>query len=241
VRAEARHQLKTDKFRGATIDAAERTVHWTVEHQSKLIVAAAVVVIVVAAALGGWYYLIKQDEKASVDFGKATQTMETPLRPAGMPPQPDNPSFASSKERATEAHKQFQAIIDKYPHTRAADFSHYYLGVTSADLGDSAAAERELKDVAGYHNEDLSSLAKMALASIYRSTNRRKEAVDIYQQLINKPTQMVSKGAAEIELAQTYQAAGMTADAKKQYEQISKEAPQSAAAQIASNKLAELK
>jgi tetratricopeptide (TPR) repeat protein len=241
VRAEARHQLKTDKFRGATIDAAERTVHWTVEHQSKLIVAAAVVVIVVAAALGGWYYLIKQDEKASVDFGKATQTMETPLRPAGMPSQPDNPSFASSKERATEAHKQFQAIIDKYPHTRAADFSHYYLGVTSADLGDSAAAERELKDVAGYHNEDLSSLAKMALASIYRSTNRRKEAVDIYQQLINKPTQMVSKGAAEIELAQTYQAAGMTADAKKQYEQISKEAPQSAAAQIASNKLAELK
>jgi len=241
VRAEARHQLKTDKFRGATIDAAERTVHWTVEHQSKLIVAAVVVVIVVAAALGGWYYLIKQDEKASVDFGKATQTMETPLRPAGMPPQPDNPSFASSKERATEAHKQFQAIVDKYPHTRAADFSHYYLGVTSADLGNSAAAERELKDVAGYHNEDLSSLAKMALASIYRSTNRRKEAVDIYQQLIKKPTQMVSKGAAEIELAQTYQAAGLTADAKKQYEQISKEAPQSAAAQIASNKLAELK
>jgi lipopolysaccharide biosynthesis regulator YciM len=113
--------------------------------------------------------------------------------------------------------------------------------VTSADLGDSAAAERELKDVAGYHNEDLSSLAKMALASVYRSTNRRKEAVDIYQQLIKKPTQMVSKGAAEIELAQTYQAAGLTADAKKQYEQISKEAPQSAAAQIASNKLAELK
>ena len=241
MRAEARHQLKTDKFRGATIDAAERTVHWTVEHQSKLIVAAVVVVIVVAAALGGWYYLIKQDEKASVDFGKATQTMDTPLRPADAPPQPDSPSFASSKERATEAHKQFQAIVDKYPHTRAADFSHYYLGVTSADLGDSAAAERELKDVAGYHNEDLSSLAKMALASIYRSTNRRKEAVDIYQQLINKPTQMVSKGAAEIELAQTYQAAGMTADARKQYEQISKEAPQSAAAQIASNKLAELK
>jgi tetratricopeptide (TPR) repeat protein len=241
VRAEARHQLKTDKFRGATIDAAERTVHWTVEHQSKLIVATVVVVIVVAAALGGWYYLIKQDEKASVDFGKATQTMDTPLRPADAPPQPDSPSFASSKERATEAHKQFQAIVDKYPHTRAADFSHYYLGVTSADLGDSAAAERELKDVAGYHNEDLSSLAKMALASVYRSTNRRKEAVDIYQQLINKPTQMVSKGAAEIELAQTYQAAGMTADARKQYEQISKEAPQSAAAQIASNKLAELK
>ena len=241
MRAETRHQLKTDKFRGATIDAAERTVHWTVEHQSKLIVAAVVVVIVVAAVLGGWYYLVKQDEKASVDFGKATQAMETPVRPAETPAQPDSPSFASSKDRATEAHKRFQAIVDKYPHSRASDFSHYYLGVTSADLGDYAAAERELKSVAGYHNEDLSSLARMALASIYRNSNRRNEAVDIYQQLINKPTQMVSKGAAEIELAQTYQAAGMTSDAKKKYEQISKEAPQSAAAQIASNKLAELK
>jgi predicted negative regulator of RcsB-dependent stress response len=241
VRAETRHQLKTDKFRGATIEAAERTVHWTVEHQSKLIVAAAVLVIVVAAVLGGWYYLVKQDEKASVEFGKATQAMETPVRPAGMPAQPDSPSFASSKERATEAHKQFQAIVDKYPHTRAADFSRYFLGVTSADLGDHAAAERELKAVAGYHNEDLSSLAKMALASIYRNTNRRKEALGIYQHLINKPTKMVSKAAAEIELAQTYQAAGMTSDAKKQYEQISKEAPQSAAAQIASSKLQELK
>src|SRR5205814_8569406 len=133
-------------------------------------VAAVVVVIVVAAALGGWYYLIKQDEKASVDFGKATQTMDTPLRPADAPPQPDSPSFASSKERATEAHKQFQAIVDKYPHTRAADFSRYFLGVTSASLGGYSAAERVLKTVACYYNPDLYALAKMAIASVYLMT-----------------------------------------------------------------------
>jgi len=241
VRAEARRQLKQDRFRGATIQVAENTVHWTVEHQNKLIVVAAVLVVVVAAALGSWYYLERQDDKASVDFGKAVEALDTPVRPAGMPAQPDYQSFASSKERATEAHKQFQAVVDKYPHTHAADLSRYFLGVTAASLGDNAAAERELKSVAGYYNQDLSALAKLALASVYRNTNRTKDAVDLYKQLMDKPTRTVGKSAAEIELAETYQAAGMTPDAKKLYEQVQKEAPQTEAAQLASTKLQEMK
>jgi predicted negative regulator of RcsB-dependent stress response len=241
LRAETRHQLKQDKFSRTTIQVAEKTVHWTVDHKNKLIVAVVVIVALAAAALGTWYYLERQDEKASADFGKATLVLDTPVRPAGMPPQPEYPSYASSKERAADARKQFQAVIDKYPHTRAADFSHYFLGVTAASVGDNATAERELKTVAGYHNEDLSALAKLALAGVYRNTNRTKDAIDVYKQLIDKPTRTVGKTAAEMELAQTYEVAGLKAEAKKQYEQIQKDAPQSQAAQLASAKLQELK
>jgi predicted negative regulator of RcsB-dependent stress response len=241
VRAETRHQLKQDRFSRTTMQVAEQTVHWTVEHQNKLVAAAMVLVLVIAAAVGSWYYLDQQDDKASVDFGKAVQTLDTPVRPAGMPAQPDNPSFASSQERATEAHKQFQAIVDKYAHTRSADFSRYFLGVTSSTLGDNAAAERQLKAVAESHNSDLSALAKLALASVYRNTNRTKDAVDLYKQLMDKPSETVGKLAAEIQLAETYQAAGMTADAKKQYEQVQKDDPKSPAAQLAGEKLQELK
>lgn len=241
MRAETRRQLKTDRFSQATIQAAEQTVHWTVEHRNKLVTAAIVTVVVVSAVLGGWYFLERQDERASVDFSKAVLTMNSPVRPAGMPAQPEYPSFASAKERATEAHKEFQAIGDKYPHTRSADFARYFLGVTSADLGDYGAAERELKTVAGYYNSDLSSLAKLALASVYRNTNRSKDALEIYKQLIAKPTRTVGKSTAEVQLAETYEGAGMTAEAKKQYEQIQKESPQSEAAQLASAKLQELK
>ena len=241
MRAETRRQLKTDRFSKVTIQAAEQTVHWTVEHRSKLIVAAIIVVVVVSLALGGWYYLEQQDEKASVDFSKAVQTMELPIRPAGMPPQPDYPSFGSAKERATEAHKQFQDVVNKYPHTHASDFAHYFMGVTSSDLGDNVAAERELNTVAGYHNANLSALAKLALASVYLNTSRSKDAIDLYKQLIASPTQTVSKPAAEVQLAEAYQSAGMTVDAKKQYEAIQKEAPQSEAAQLASAKLQEMK
>jgi predicted negative regulator of RcsB-dependent stress response len=241
VRAETRHQIKQDKFSRTTLQVAEQTVHWTVEHKSKLIAIAVAVVVAVVAVLGGWYYLDQQDDKASVDFGKAVQTLDTPVRPAGMPAQPDYPSFASSQERATAAHKQFQAIVDKYPHTRSADFSRYFLGVTSASLGDNVAAERELKTVADSSNSNVSTLAKMALASVYRNTNRTKDAVDLYKQLIAKPSETVGKTSAEVQLAETYQAAGMNSDAKTLYQQIQKEDARSPAAQLAGEKLQELK
>jgi tetratricopeptide (TPR) repeat protein len=241
VRAEVRHQLKQDKFSRTTLEVAGKTVHWTVEHKNKLIAATAVVVVVVLAGLGSWYYLEQQDERASVDFGKGTRVLETPLRPPDATAQPDYPSFASAEERASEARKQFQAILRNYPHTHAADFARYFVGVTSATLGDPQTAERELKAVSSYYDKDLAALGKLALASVYRNQGRTADALALYKQLIEKPTRTVSKSAAEFEIAETYQEAGKTADAKKQYQQLQKEDPQSAAAQLASAKLEQLK
>ena len=241
MRAQTRHQLKQDRFRGATIGAAEATVHWSVEHKTKLAIAAIVIVIVVAGAIGGWYYINNQDEKASADLSRAVRTLDTPVRPPGVPAQPDSPSFASSQERATEARKQFQTIVEKYPHTRSGDFARYFFGLTSAQLGDNATAERELRRVASTHNDDLSALAKFALASVYRNLNRNKEAIDIYKKLIDKPTRTVGKVTARLELAATYQADNQPAEAKRLYEQVQKENPSSEASQIASARLQELK
>jgi len=241
VRAETRHQLKQDRFSRVTMDAAEATVHWSVEHQSKLIYGGIVVAVLAAAMLGGWYYLNQQDDRASVDLSQAVRTLDTPVRPAGIPAQPDEPSFASSKERATAAQKQLQAVVDKYPYAHAADVARYLLGTTAADLGDNAAAERDFKAVASVHNQDLASLAKLALASVYRDTKRNKDAIDVYNQLIAKPTNTVGKAEAQLELAATYQANNQASEARRIYQQVQKENPSSEVAQLASEKLQELK
>jgi len=241
VRAETRHQLKQDRFSRVTIDAAERTAHWTVEHKSKLIVAALVLAVIVAVAAGGWYYLNQQDQKASIDLGKAVRTLNTNLRPAGVPAEPGFPSFGSAKERATEAHKQFEEITTNYPHTHSADVARYFLGLTSSDLGDNAAAERELRAVASSSNDDLAALAKFALASIYRNTNRNREAIDLYRKLIDKPTDTVGKVSTQMELAATYQADNQPDEAKRIYQQVQKDNPNTEAAQLASTKLQDLK
>ena len=64
-------------------------------------------VVIAAAVAGGWYYLSAQDEKASFDLSQAVRTLDTQIRPAGMPAQPDFPSFASAKERSDAAKRRF--------------------------------------------------------------------------------------------------------------------------------------
>ena len=241
MRAETRHQLKQDAFSRATIEAAEKTAHWTVEHRSTLIVSVIAAVVVLAAAIGGWYYFSVQDEKASLDLTQAVRTLDTPLRPPGSPQQPDFPTFESAKGRNEAAKKQFQAIVDKYPHTRTADMAHYFLGVTAENLSDNATAERDFKDIASSGNRELSSISKFALAALYGQTNRTKDAVSLYQELINKPTASVSKVTAQLELADLYQNSNQPLDAKRIYEQVKKENPGNEAGQLATQKLALLK
>ncbi len=241
MRAETRHQLKQDAFSRVTFDAAEKTADWTVAHRTTLIVSAVAIAIVLAAAVGGWYYLSAQDEKASFDFSLAVRTLDTQLRPAGTPAQPDVPSFTSAKERAEAAQKNFQAIVDKYPHTRTADLAHYFLGVTAADLSDNATAERNFKQVASSGNREVAAVAKAALASLYAQTNRTKQAVALYQELINKPTASVSKVTAQLQLAEVYQNSNQPLEAKRIYEQVKKENPGAEAGQLATQKLTELK
>jgi TolA-binding protein len=241
VRAQTRHQLKQDAFSRATIGAAEKTAHWSVEHRNTLAIAVIALVVIAAAGVGGWYYLNVQNEKASLEMTAAVRTLEAQLRPAGAPAQPGVPSFTSAKERAEAARKQFQAILDKYPHTRSADMSRYFLGVTSATEGDNAAAENDFKAVASTASKELASIAQLALATLYGNTNRTKDAVAIYQELINKPTTSVSKVTAQLQLAELYQTTNQPLDAKRLYEQIKKDNPSTEAGQMATQKLAELK
>ncbi len=241
MRAETRHQLKEDRFSKATLHAAEQTVHWTVEHQSKLLIVGIVVAVVALIGFGGWYYMNSQDEKASIELGSATRVLEQQVRPAGVPAQPGFPSFASSQERATEARKQFQAIVDKYPHTRTADMARYFVGLTSSQLDDYAAAERNLQEVAKSSNKDLAALGKFALASVFRAQNKDVQAVDLYRQLIDKPTTTVNKITVQLELAQFYEGRQKPDEAKRIYDQVQKENPATEAASLAQQRATKLK
>ena len=241
MRAETRHQLKQDRFSKVTFEAAGNAAHWSVEHQSKLIAAVIAVIVIGGIAFGGWYYLNSQDEKASAEFSTAVRTWETSLRPAGVPPQPGSDSFASAQERATAARKQFQAIADKYPRTHTADMARYFVGLASAQLGDNAAAERSLQEAAHSSNADLAALGKFALASVYRAETKDAQAIDLYKQLMDKPTLVVSKATAQLELASFYESRQKPDEAKKLYDQVAKENPATEAASLAQRRVAALK
>lgn len=235
MRGTTRHQLKEDKF----AEAAKGTVTWAGHHRKLVSVASTVLLLAAAVGVGGWAFLQWQEQKASFALGTALRTYQRPLRPAGTPENPDFPSFASLAERAKTARAEFQKVADEYPYTRSGKMAHYYMGVAAMEQGDNAGAERELKAIAQSGDKDLGPLAKLALATLYRSEKRDADAIQLYRDLIDHPSETVPKASAQLELGSLYEE-NQPAEAGKLYQQIRVENPTSVAGEIAAARLSKL-
>jgi len=235
VQSYTRHQLKEDKFQEVTRGAIAQAQ----AHRAVLTIIGTIVVVVLIAIGAFGYWRNQQDENASAAVGQAMNTYAAPIRPAGTPADPSFLSFANAAERDKEAEKQFQAIADKYPHTDSGKNALYMTGVVALDAGDYSAAEARFKKAADVGNKEVASLAKMGLASVYESTNRDQDAINIYNQLMNKPTESVSRERVQFALASVYEKKD-PAQAKKIYDQLASD-KSPAVAQLAKQRQTELK
>jgi predicted negative regulator of RcsB-dependent stress response len=229
-----RQQLKEDKF----AEAAGEAVSWAGEHRGMLTAIGVIIVVALGLILGGWAYLQHRNELAMTEMSAALRILDTPISAT---PAPEGiTTFASAKERATAARKKLQEIQDKYPHTRTAEFAKYLDATVAADEGDSKFAESQLKDIAQSRDKEFASLAKYALVSVYRRTNRDKEAADTLQELIKNPTASVPKVTAQLELASMYEQT-QPKEAMNLYALIEKENPGTQAAEFAHQKITSAK
>ena len=237
MRSYTRHQLKQDSFRTSTTE----TISWAVEHQSKLTAAGIAVAVVVAAVLGGWWYVDYRDQQAQSQLAQAIEKFNAPIRPAGTPATPDMLSFASADERAKVTNAEFTRIADKYSFTQSGRVARYFAGITLHNMGDTAGAEKDLKDVTNSRYKEIASLAKLALAGIYHDTERDPQAIALYKELADHPTASVGKSAAQFLLASLYEDSHQPDQARALYQQMQKESPAGPVAQLASQKLQTLK
>ncbi len=230
-----RQELKQDRF----VETASDAMHWTVEHRQKLINGGIALIVIIVVVIGGIWYSRYNETKATNELGHALLTYQAPLRPASMPADPQQVSFTSAQERAQAASEEFNKIASSYGSTRAGKYAKYFAGLCAVDMNNTKVAEEHLKYAAGVRNDEISSLAKLALAALYRDTNREADAVGLYKQLVDHPTTSVPKITAQLQLAELY-SAKQPAEAKKIYEQIAKDNSQNAAGEIANGKLQEL-
>jgi len=235
VQSYTRHQLKEDKFQEVTRGAIAQAQ----AHRQSLTVAGIAVLVAVLVFGGFGYWRNLQDEQASVAVGQAMNTYSAPIRTQDAVADPSIVSFSSTAERDKEAEKQFQAIADKYPHTDSGKNAVYMTGVVALDAGDYPGAEAKFKKAADQGNKEISSLAKMGLASVYEATNRDKDAINLYNELIKKPTASVSAARVQFALASVYEKKD-PAQAKKIYDQLAADKSPTVA-QIAKQKQSELK
>lgn len=237
MRSATRHQLKQNSFAETTVD----TIGWAKDHDKQLTALGIAAAIVIAVILGAYAFLNYRNQQASEELNGALQKYNAPLRPAGEPASPQQLSYASGAERAKAANADFVRIADKYSFTRNGRIARYFVGITLHDLGDNGGAEKQLQEVAGSWDKETSSLAKLALASLYQDGGKTQQAVDLYKQLIAKPTTSVGKTTAEFELASLYENTHQPLEAIKLYESMQKDFPTSPIGQMAAQKLQTLR
>jgi hypothetical protein len=237
VQGYSRRQLKEDKFVETAKDAAD----WASGHRRPMTWTIGAIALAALIAGGIYLWLNHVSELANVDLGAAMRTLSEPLRPAGSPPPTGSDTgYTTVADRARAAGKQFQAVADKYSYVKAGKIARYMQGVTAMQAGDNAAAEQQLKAAAGMSDKNVAALAKMALASLYRSSNRLADAARVYKDVQDHPADAVSKTSAQLEMAEMYEATNPQ-EAATIYQQIQRDDPKGTAGQIAGSKLAAVK
>ena len=211
-----KESLKQDQF----ITTTSHGLEWVGENRKSVIVtvAALLAAILVLVLIGVVWN--SRSNAAAAAFGAAMQTYESPLVTPGQPNDPGVKTYNSPADRAKDANAQFLAVANKYGMTTDGKNARYFAGITSMEAGQTAQAESTLKNVASSWNSELASLGKFALADLYRQTNRPQQAIDLYTELSNHPTDAIPAGTAQLSLAELYTTQGKLDQAHKIYAQL---------------------
>ena len=227
-----RHALKQDKFAAATASS----VSWLASNRSAvmpMIVSAAVVIVLLIGSLIYWNVSSTHADSA---LGAALDTYDALLAQPGVPAEPG--VFSNANERSKAANQKFTAVAKEYGWLPEGKKAHYFEGLTDQELGQNAQAETELKIAAGSWDRNLANLAKIALADLYHQTGRDSEAVDLLNAVAAKPSETVTAGMAQLNLAGMYASEGKLDQARALWAKVKDADKEGAAGQIATQKLA---
>ena len=229
-----RRELKTDELE-TRMNAVK---DFFASHQKKIVLGGVAALLGVGMVLGVLYYIRRQQANASQAFSDAIETyhgvvMESP--PEGLP----IPSFKTGEEKFTKAREQFIEVSQRYSRYLPGRLARYYAALSLRDLGKLEEAETELSAIAREKDEERASLAKMALAGIYRQTGRMEQAEKQYRELEEDPTATVPKATVQIALADLFRET-RPQQALELYRQIEQEYPGTAAGDLAAARLREM-
>jgi len=229
----SRKELKTDEVRETLAHGAEAVL----SHQQAMTYILIAAVIVAVAVFGWKTYSERQTVKASAAFDDAMKTFSAPVGTMGMPPLPGQAIFADESGKYATAAAKFEDVAAKYPHTRPGQLAEYYSGLCLVHLNKDGEAKTWLEKAAKGGESDFASMARFELAGLYDQMGQGDQAINIYQDLLAKPSPMVPKPVILLALAEHY-APKDPVQAARFYMQIRSEYPDTAIASQAEQEMA---
>jgi TolA-binding protein len=228
----SRKELKKDEVRETLSHGAQAVF----AHQHQIWVYGGIALLVALAVLGWRFYTQRQTAKGTAALADAMKVYQARIRTAADPAQPDEITYVDEKNKYGDAVKKFIDVANRYSRTRPGQLARYYAALSLEKLNRFGEAENDLKALESSGDESLSALARFKLAQVYDEDGKGSQAVQLYQQLSNKPTLFVPKPVVLLALADHYSGSDPT-QAAKLYKQVKDEFPDTQAAQQADERL----
>jgi hypothetical protein len=194
-----RHELKDQVQHDQFTDTVSGALNYAAVHRQQVIRWAIIAVVVLAVVGGIWWYESYQDSQRQLDLEAALEVADTPVAAANAA-DPSIKTFPTQDAKTKASMKALSDVVAKDGGTRQGLTAQYYLGTLKAQNGDGHGAEADLNTVANSRNE-CAPLAKIALAQLYAGEKKSAQAQGLLRDLINKPSELVSKAQATILLA----------------------------------------
>ncbi len=215
--------------------ATKSSVDWLSGHTSSILRWAVSVAVVLAIVIGAVVFWSVRTTAADRALGDAIDLYSAPLATPGAPAEKD--VYNNAADRAKEANREFVAIAKDFGWLPEGTKAHYFAGITYQELGQTALAESELKTAAGAWDRDVANLAKIALAGVYHQSGRDAQAIELYNQVIAKPSTTVPATAAQLDLADLYASSGKQDQARAIWAKVKDADKDGMAGSIATQKL----
>jgi predicted negative regulator of RcsB-dependent stress response len=191
-----RKQLKEDRFAQEVGHSVEYVAH----HRKQVILWIVGVVVVVAGVAGYFRYSQQQEVEARHAFQEAMNLFSG--RVETVEPQVGVVTFATNIEKNTKVTEAFEAITNNYPNRFEGAAAQYYLALNDVEQGRREEGRKRLESVIAGRNEEAAALARLALANLLKSEGKKDQARDIYQYLVDHPTDLVAAPRAQLALAE---------------------------------------
>ena len=228
----SRKELKKDEVRETLSHGAQAVF----AHQHQIWVYGGIALLVALAVLGWRFYTQRQTAKGTAALADAMKVYQARIRTAADPAQPDEITYVDEKNKYGDAVKKFIDVANRYSRTRPGQLARYYAALSLEKLNRYSEAENDLKTLESSSDESLPALARFKLAQVYDEDGKGSQAVQLYQQLSNKPSLFVPKPIVLLALADHYSGSD-PAQAAKLYKQVKDEFPDTQAAQQADERL----